>query len=368
MPPPNRLEGIELERKVRDWLQQQSPPLHFVEAEKGDDPDFRILRPVPMAVLAMAVPSLGGARMKAKRLLAHRIELAERFGAHMPVVVVISGDANPEWIRFADKVLIVNDLPAYADMAAKVQLNPEVQRILSDGDPGDVTFSTEADIQEQWKDSLWLSDLGDNQRLYPEGSLAWRLSEAMRPFKNAAHEPDHKQWGVSSPKHAGLRSGIEKFEDGRPDVPWYLSPRCSEAIDREIFKFIEQRCGGHVDSKRSHERLLEGQVIRNVWNSKKGIRVVIRRQSVSVGTSSQKAKELLAEAWMTRALLKPRVDRQVLLFTMAQELSSPAMASKAKLPRLFELNKLEAAGWLVAPWDFAQDEPHFIQFLKGVDQ
>ncbi len=361
-----------------DWLQQQSPPLHFVQLKGGDDADFLVFHPTPFAIIAWAASDQASSRMKVKRLLAQRIALAERFGTHLPVVVVTQADTDQRIVHFADVVLRGDALPRVAHLCSTLHLDPRVQVILKDGMPqGEVQFSSETDIERFWSHSLSIEDLVNSGGFLPPESLAARLAAALSPLKEAecnvtADQVQRSSRAKSNPESSNSLSLPSVSLSGKH---WFRNQRCTEAFNQTLFSFIEERCGGHITTEARRENLLGGQTIRNnVWVSDKGKRVVIRRHSIEEGFSGHELKGLIAEAWMTRVLLKPKTSAQVVLLTMGDERrfrsqESIVTRSRARhLPRLFEINELEAAGWHVAPWDFANEKPRFIEFLKEADQ
>jgi hypothetical protein len=371
--------GRDLDAIVQQWLQQQSPYVHFIadkdqRSQSGDLPsaDFLILRPLPIAVIT-SVNSTGAAiRMKEKRFLAQRIALAERFGNQLPVVIIVPEGTETATVRFADKVLVANELPSIEKLCSQLKLNPEVQTILKEGEPSDVQFSSDDDIKRHWARAISLLELANSQTVFPSNSLAHRLQEVLVPIKAAAGESGSAGEVSSSPQRAGSKTLKSAANADRRSVPWHLSPRWSEAFDSVLFKFIEERCGGHVESKRHREQIVYGQIIRHVWRSKAGKRVVVRRFTVGEGSVAHRSRELIAEAWMTRAFLEPNADAQILLAgvvgqepALVQTISGPKVQERNS-PRLWDINALEAAGWLVAPWDFAEEEPRFIKLLREV--
>ena len=364
---------------MRCWLQQQSPPVDFVSEmdpvrQSGGLPsaDFLILRPLPIAVVT-SVNSTGAAfRMKEKRFLAQRIALAERFGNHLPVVIVVPGGTETSSVRFADKVMPANELPTIDKLCSQLKLNLEFQTILKEGEPSDVEFSSDDDIERHWGRAISLESLASEHSNFPANSLAHRLHEVLVPIKEVAGESVSAGEASSSTQRPGSKTLKSAANAVRRSVPWHLSPRCSEAFDRVLFKFIEERCGGHVESKRHREQMLQGQIIRHVWRSKAGKRFVVRRLTVGEGSVAHRSRELIAEAWMTRAFLEPKADAQILLAgvvgqepALVQTISRPKVQERTS-PRLWDVNALEAAGWLVAPWDFAEEEPRFIKLLREV--
>ena len=159
----------------------------------------------------------------------------------------------------------------------------------------------------------------------------------------------------------------------RPLPPWFLSPRVSDTFENTIATFIEKSCGGEIQYKRFKDPLFPGMISRHIWHGAGGRVAALRRLSSNPAFMAHKSKELISEAWMTRTILKqPELDQVLLLGSsgLSSHLANnPALRIgsdfREKPPRLRDINQLEAAGWKVFPWDFAEDQPAFIRFLKG---
>jgi hypothetical protein len=82
-----------------------------------------------------------------------------------------------------------------------------------------------------------------------------------------------------------------------------------------------------------------------------------------------KALELTAEAWMIRAFAKRKPNIFLLLLGIGDE--SPLLQrgrSEFGMQLVLTINRLEAGGWLVTPWDFAEREPKFLALLKSLNR
>lgn len=75
-----------------------------------------------------------------RRFLEQRIVLAERFGPHIPFVVILGPEHEVNELPFTDLTLTITDLPSFSELKSRIRLNPQVQKILKDGDPGKVNF------------------------------------------------------------------------------------------------------------------------------------------------------------------------------------------------------------------------------------
>lgn len=382
---PGVLRGRELDGQVRNWLGSQNPPVKFVDdftdraVPKSDSlsADFMVLTPFPMAIITMTFPGASGMRMKSKRFLAQRISLAERFGNFMPVIVIVPNEADIPFIPFADMVISVEKLPDLKSLGKSIKLNPDVQTILRDGEPPAVSFSKEADVVSTWDKAVTLEELSSEHRVFPESTLARRLQEILVPLKEAtlAQPLGISKEGLRGNSLSSIRQSTRRNHD-LISAPWWTRSRhWSDDFDRVLFQFIVEKCGGKIESKRHRDPLLQGQILRHVWKSRTGCGIVFRRQTMSGVSEVHKIRELVAEAWMSRAFLKPRVNAQVLLAgtigvdpSMVKSIAGVRpVEDKPIRPSIQHMNALEAAGWLVAPWDFAEEEPKFINLLKEVD-
>lgn len=66
-----------------------------------------------------------------------------------------------------------------------------------------------------------------------------------------------------------------------------------------------------------------------------------------------RARQLIADAWMIRALSENKVDDLVMLLEKSEDNKSST----------YFINVLESAGWTVLPWDFAKTQPLFMEFV-----
>jgi hypothetical protein len=381
---PGELRGRELDGQVRNWLGSQNPPVKFVDdftdraVSKSDSlsADFMVLTPFPMAIITMTFSGASAMRMKSKRFLAQRISLAERFGNFMPVIVIVPNEADIQVIRFADMVLSVGKLPDFQSLGKAIKLNADVQTILRDGEPPPVSFSSEGDVDSAWNKALSLENLSSEKSTFPRNSLAGRLQEILVPLKEStlAKSLSNENESISGSPLSSIRQPIRGHKD-LISSPWWMRSRdWSDEFDRVLFEYIAEKCGGKVESKRHRDPLLQSHILRHVWKSRMGRDCVMRRQMMSGVSEAHKTRELVAEAWMSRAFLKPRVCAQVLLAgTIGLEpgkiktiAGNRTLETKPDRLGIKYINALEAAGWVVAPWDFAEEEPRFITFLKEV--
>lgn len=347
---------------VRAWLEQCGAS--FIEPEAteegraaGYELDFMMLQPFPLAI--EVVPSSGSqtARMKARRFLAQRISLADRFGRFLPVVVISD---KPEelhaWSYFADAVFAVSDLPELDSLRARMEMNRGFQQILERGDPGTVRFSTDEEVENRWRDSVTLADLVSEGHRFPGGSLAEALHRALIRHREVE----------------GYRDIGREMQDPRPHAWMIHRTNWTPVFEGEFDSFVENRCGGKVVKRRlrNDDRSI---MTCSVWESPGRTQAVVRRQSVAPQLLHHKVRELVGEGWMIRASADFHPDRQILLLGIGggddpriSKLTGAAQQSSGWIPPLHQLNILEGAGWTVCPWDFANEEPYFIKRLKEV--
>jgi hypothetical protein len=364
------IKGKMLDDRVRLWLESQGDDVHFVDAFERQnmgnqdaplDADFMVLRPFPLAIMTMVRATPNARRMKEKRLLAGRIALAERFGKFLPVIVVVTEFCEVgDFSSYADAVFAMDSLPPIRELVGNLRLNAAIQKILEAGNPGEVAFSEYSDVQERWSKVVTFADLCDERITFRPGTLARRIQQALVPLQEEAEAE-----AAPSSRSSG-RSSTE---------PWFIrSRRVSSEFDRVLFDFVAESCGGKVQESRFREDPLRGQIFRHVWNAPNGARVVIRRQSTSGASLLHKSRELIAEAWMTRAFAKEVVGQQILLLgEVGQEARTMESIGGTRIERydpkligIQHVNALESAGWIVSPWDFEATEPEIIRLLKEV--
>jgi hypothetical protein len=362
------IKGKTLDDRVRLWLESQGDDVHFVDAferqNKGNqdaplDADFMVLRPFPLAIMTMVRATPNARRMKEKRLLAGRIALAERFGKFLPVIVVVTEFCEiGDFSSYADAVFAMDSLPPIRELVGSLRLNAAIQRILEAGNPGEISFSEYLDVQERWSNGVTFSDLCDERIEFQPGTLAHRIQQALMPLR------EETEVGPSSVSFG--RSSTE---------PWFIrSRKVSSEFDRVLFDFVAESCGGKVQESRFRGEAFRGQIFRHVWNAPNGARVALRRQSTSGLSLLHKSRELIAEAWMTRAFAKEVVGQQILLLgEVGQEARTMESIGGTRIERyhpkligIQHVNALESAGWIVCPWDFEAKEPEIIKLLKEV--
>ena len=354
-------QGRLLDRQVKEWLEGQAIAVRYICSSQLDggesfDPDFMVLQPYPLAIVTMANFNRSALYKKAKRFLNQRISLAERYGRFLPVIIVTPEGKSPDPVPYADGVFSVTQLPGVGEVMATVKFDDEVQRILANGDPGEVRFSDIETTNDLWSRSLSFRELADSESVIPEGSLAHRLQKTLVPLREE------------------MESRADQNSKGRR-LPWYLqSRRVLDAFGEVMHGFTTDVCGGTIEAKRFRGTGFRGQILQHIWHSPGGARIVLRRLMASPASIAHKAQELVAEGWLTRALAQDGIERQVLVLGNVGEeqretetISGINKMRERKRPiGIQQVNLLEGAGWNVCPWDFANIEPSFIKLLKEV--
>ncbi len=354
-----------MEKTVYEWLKNQQPSLSFVQCRrevKNDansvDVDFLVLSPTPMAIEAYAPGSYSAMMLKEKRLLYKRIALAERFGDAFPLIVVVPSHEHPRPIPYADLVLSAEHLPAFDQIKSRIRRSDELNRILQEGAPSDIHLSTNENFEENWSDTITLTDLASSDAQFQEGTLAGKLHAYLQPIKERIEStPISVREGVSN------RVGIRQ-----PEPKWFQRMKRAESfeIDRILFEYIEKTCGGHIERTRHRNSFTPLEC--NIWTTASGKKVLIHRKMAGALSLRDKLKEMIAEAWLSRAFAKSKFSAQVLVLgESAQPEDCPtSRLEDRRLMKIQHLNALEAAGWRVAPFDFQKQEPALIKILKEV--
>jgi hypothetical protein len=350
-----------LERKVREWLQSQPGTVEFIEeySHGASRLDFLVLKPFPLAIELMVLTSRNAAILKAKRFLSDRIAMAERFGTSLPYIVIVSEDSVVDTIPYADGFFFVNELGPIEKLRANVNPNKEVLRILTEGDPGEVEFSSLERLESDWSDIVSLEDISSPKRGFSTGSLAHRLQEVCVPMREKYEQ------GIDASGSNNLlsqsRSTRQPSNRRIGSLPWFAHPDFSRAWEHVLYAFIKEKCGGVVASVRVQSAESGGLIKRGVWTSPEGKTVLLRRLFWGPMTFGCKTRELIADAWVARATSKTRIKHQLLLVGTPE---THAGANEIKYSFIKEFNQLEAAGWSIMPWDFNKAEPAFIKYLK----
>jgi hypothetical protein len=97
-----------------------------------------------------------------------------------------------------------------------------------------------------------------------------------------------------------------------------------------------------------------------------GRRMVIRTYSVGGNLAIVKGQELFAEARMLRAF-SPVTEGGLLLLLSIDAVEQTSRRQSAGMPRQIDpylVNVLEEGGWKVLPWDFAEQRPAFMEYLR----
>jgi len=374
-----------LDRQVREWLESQPEAIRYRSVPEKDsvteeaggesfDADFLVLHPFPLAIVTMVGRNPRHLQMEAKRFLNQRISLAERYGRFLPVIVIVPEGIASDQVPYADGAFSVSELPSIGEIKARLKLDDDVQRILSDGDPGEVRFSEVETVHDLWSRSLSLFELADAEAVFPEGSLAQRLNQVLPPLREEIEANVRPGVDQNEAGHQSIQPEVLSRRFGRT-LPWYArSRRFMDEFDRVLHDFITELCGGTIETNRIRSPGLRGWISAHVWKSPSGLEVVLRRLMGSHAGMQHKTQQLVAEAWITRVFIKGRVETQLLLLGSAGEeprevktiLGVKKNREQSRPIEIQQVNLLEGAGWDVCPWDFGNSEPRFIKRLKEV--
>ena len=354
----------DVESRVKNWL--KSTGVFYLENAKSSVLgsaviDFLVTQPFPMAIEVLwADPKVWS--KQAKRILAQRINIAQQYGRYIPVVAVVSkahiqdnGQDFSEWkeLPFFDAVIDAEKLPDLWNLRENLQLNPLTQEILEKGKPHNYRLTSPDEVPSIWSESLTIEDLVRPEN-FPKGTIAEGIQRRLLKFCQS--------------------EGIQIIEDTRKSivgtiVVGYQIPKMDRhklfrVLDEALQDEVGKKLGGNFEKPAINLDFKEFgsyQIPRLsgiVWNAPDNRRVAIRWITASEPHFRDKARELLAEAWMLRSLLEHPVDQVLLLLNPGNE----------STPSPYLVNVLESSGIIVLPWDFAESIPLFMQYLwQGED-
>ena len=342
----------ELKLRVREWLIGSG--VKFIEDKKpialGSSPvDFLIIEPFLM-VIEVKWFSQFFWQFKQKDILAQRINLASQYGRYMPVVAVTSQEGEPigevpqldveRNFLFFDNVIDGENLPNFHQFRESIKLNKLVQDILKRGESIDFHITDSQEIETIWENSLNLSSFLRDEP-FPSGNIAEQLRKlsqdclSIERERKLGHNPDIKIDDVQT-----LRLS-PKFKQGFKEV-----------IKNEIRKF-----GGELEEYKISEHWSQYKLPLPkpiIWRSPYGRVVAIQVLfAFDFQYKNNRARQLIADAWMIRALSENKVDDLVMLLEKNEDNKSAT----------YFINVLESAGWTVLPWDFAKKRPLFMEFI-----
>ena len=350
-----------VESQVEDWL-KVSDASYVRELQPiglgGEVIDFLVTKPFPLAIeITWADPKSW--RLKTKRILAQRINIARQYGRYTPVVAVVSGaysSANSTdistWreLPFFDAVIDADCLPNLQELRQNLTLNPLTQKILEQGKPKSYHITSPEKIPQAWAESQSLEDFV-RPGPYSEGTVAEGLRRKLFEF---CREEDIEILETKQKTLIGERITDRKVSN-RDRF------RLDSVFGEELSRQIIQKVDGYFDnsdwalSLTSNDPKYAFRLRSLVWNSSENRRVAIRYFTVSHPHFGDKAREFLADAWILRSLIDDPVDEVVLLLSSGDRES----------PDPHTVNVLEANGITILPWDFAKAEPLFVQYLRS---
>lgn len=349
-----------VESQVEDWLKASGASYlrHLKPIGLGGEVvDFLVTKPFPLAIeVTWADPKSW--RLKTRRILNQRINIARQYGRYTPVVGVVSHaylaeeQALSRWreLPFFDAVIDADSLPNLQELRQNLVLNPLTQKILEKGKPKSNHITALEKIPEAWAESQSLEDFVRHEP-YPSETVAEGLRLRLLDF--------------CQEENVEISETKQKTIIGERVVERKLSLQNRFQLDsifgEELSKQTIQKVGGRFDnpdwtlSLRSEDPQYSFRLKSLIWNSPYGRRVVIRYFTVSHPHFRNKAKEFLADSWILRSLIDNPVDEVVLLLSTGDR----------EPPDPHTVNVLEADGITVLPWDFAKTEPLFVKYLRS---
>lgn len=368
--------GHQLEHRVWSWLRDAAPEVGFIDLSKTsqgktalpNDADFLVLKPFPAAIFVLAVANDAQAHKQSKRLLASRIALAEKYGPSLPAIVIVPDQSQKSLLRFADIVLSADNLPRLERVLREITLNSEVQKILKDGDPGDVEFSSQSRVESLWSKSVSLKDIVELESPSAPETLAEELARSLHQTRPRGRESSSASLRDEASDSCALADHSPVEESTRR--PWFFSRQASTAFDSCLTAYIGNLFGAAIERRRARNSYTSGVIVRRLlWAPNGRVFSCTFLQTQAPLSFTKKPAEYVADAWMTRVVLAiPQLEQILLLGSIGAEIESMPRGGfdfRKNPPRLREINQLEAAGWKVFPWDFSQREPAFLKFMKG---
>lgn len=336
----------ELGNQVSLWLTQEGAEF-LQEPRLGDRQarvDFLVLRPLQFAVETVALQGPSAALMrKAKRLLTQRINLADQFGAALPLVLVVPSDEDLGPVPFVDSVLSAEDLPPLPKLKSQLSLDRATQEILRGGDPGQTELTDPDSFVRGWSEALSLEEIAEG-RNFQAGTIAADLSGLL-----AAGSSERTAAPISDVVVRGWEREV-------------LSVRFHHAFQKILETQLANRVSGRKVVLQVKSASL--RMTYDAWETGKGRRCVVRRWMLGPNVLDHKAAEFKADAWILRAIHQVQNEQLVLVLGSKEPITKRIIAgARPDLGWLRVINEFEAAGWRVFPWDFGQPVPRFIEYV-----
>jgi hypothetical protein len=311
-------------------------------------------------------------RLGARRLLSLRIALAQRYGRHLPLVIVFSDapeNASGETFPFIDAAFDVNSLPSLEALPDLVRLDPLTQDVLQRGEPEESEFTDEKEIISLWSRSLSMEDILEAGNL-PQGTVAARLKESVDSrLERRGWQQDAIPGMVIPPSPAVSAEEARRLRQQRMRVISTMNI----TLDAMVREAVVTELGGQFVDLHTSVPGIAGSlsVLRgSAWQAPDGRHVLLRMwiasRYASAGAMLPRAEEYVAEAWMLRALSSVHLDELMLLFGAGNVPQVPGAqsASAAQPVDPYLVNVLQEGGWIVFPLDLAEPEPAFMQYLR----
>ncbi len=351
---------------VREWLIENEAQVlssetlaRFRREESAfkNEFDFVLIAPFPLAIeVKTGDVSKHLLAMKGRRLFESRIALAETLGPHVPLVLIVSGNVDPEHVQRhlpeVDLVLHLGQLPPLSDLA-RLRVRPNVLEVLRTGDPGQTEVSSPAMVTKAWAESLTLDHLAEAPPFRP-GTLAARIQVALQQVLHSTTPPSSLSSapGVRS-RELGLRARLSQLA-------------IHSVLQNAISAYFEERCGLTFQM----DILKRGPLLPRV--RERGARLpggkvlLLKSLLASPAHAGHKAAELVTLAWLLRAANVPTGLNPVLLLGVPFADDIPKGPVGKRFPTAALVNELESAGWRVFPWDFDAEEPVVERYLNSL--
>jgi hypothetical protein len=339
--------GKPLKQRVIEWLKSQKA---VYWTSLGDAKfDFLIVKPFPIAIELKKLPDMKTVERRARHILADRINFADNF-QYVPLIFIVpelpKGLLTRKIPLFVDAIFSVNDLPSLSQLR-KQRLDAKTQEIIKRGDPGDVVFTEPQQFATKWADALSLEEIFDGGD-FPENSLAAKMHTAA--LEALQYERAHKSSSSSPPSE--LDSIIQSS---------HFHKRFDEMLHTELTNLV----GGRLGYKRIYWVPEDKSKFWNirVWKDENHRVLVLRWQMVDGKLNIPSLRELTAESWMLRAFGNVPKRNFVLLVGSKTTWKSKT-GEIMDICDLEHVNYPESAGWQVLPWDFAEEVPQFVSYLR----
>lgn len=343
-----RNQDEDVEHRTQDWLVRNN--ITFLDSKQASSSfrgsvDFIGIKPFAFAVEVFGNLSGHAVRMRTKRLLASRIEVALAFSRDLPLIGVVPDESELTSIPFVDRVFRVSDLPSI-EILAQVRPSALVSQVLSFDGSTEPTLSCEEDLREQWQGLVSVQEMTERKD-WPDNTLAQKIS-------NLCVELDKEQNSQVVP-----RSDVRMSAERR-----LLSSRQLVSIFDE---FIES----HVPAKRGTIKVklddTPSPIRFDTWETSVGKQFIVRRLTTGDEFFTHKSMELMADAWILQSLFGFKSEQLIVVILPVESWFRKTIGGKRfQTLKLANVNALESSGWTVLPADFGFEIPKFVSHMRKV--